>query len=111
MEALHSAAVKSFCPACGTPVDNPEVACASCFVSRASFPWDAVGQTVFIGSARETHDKSGHAQKAFICVRCAAPDGAGDTEAVDTLIVPRLVVRAGTVHRLETVVAGTGSPS
>ena len=39
------------------------------------------------------------------------PDGAGDTEPVETLIVPRLAVRAGTVHRLETVIAGTGSPS
>ena len=39
------------------------------------------------------------------------PDGAGDTEAVQTLIVPRLVVRAGTAHRHETVIAGTGSPS
>jgi dihydroorotase len=39
------------------------------------------------------------------------PDGAGDTEAVETLIVPRLVVRAGTAHRLETVIPGTGSPS
>jgi len=39
------------------------------------------------------------------------PDGAGDTEAVGTLIVPRLVVRAGTVHRLETVIPGTGSAS
>jgi len=39
------------------------------------------------------------------------PDGAGDTEAVETLIVPRLVVRAGTAHRLETVTSGTGSPS
>jgi len=39
------------------------------------------------------------------------PDGAGDTEPVETLIVPRLAVRAGTVHRLETVIAGNGSPS
>ena len=38
-------------------------------------------------------------------------DGAGDTEAVETLIVPRLVVRAGHAHRLETVIAGTGSPA
>src|SRR5262249_55221364 len=38
------------------------------------------------------------------------PDGAGDAEAVQTLIVPRLVVRAGIAHRLETVIAGTGSP-
>jgi dihydroorotase len=39
------------------------------------------------------------------------PDGAGDTETVEMLLVPRLVVRAGTAHRLETVIAGTGSPS
>ena len=39
------------------------------------------------------------------------PDGAGDTEAVRTLIVPRLVVRAGKAHRLEAVIPGTGSPS
>jgi dihydroorotase len=39
------------------------------------------------------------------------PDGAGDTEPVPTLIVPRLVVRAGTAHRLETVIPGTGPRS
>ena len=39
------------------------------------------------------------------------PDGAGDSETVATLIVPRLVVRAGTAHRLEALVPGTGSPS
>jgi dihydroorotase len=39
------------------------------------------------------------------------PDGAGDTEVVETLIVPRLVVRAGTAHRLETAIPGTGSRS
>jgi dihydroorotase len=39
------------------------------------------------------------------------PDGAGDTEAVGTLIIPRLVVRAGTAHRLDTVIPGTGSPT
>jgi dihydroorotase len=37
------------------------------------------------------------------------PDGAGDTEPVETLIVPRLVVRAGTAHRLDAVIPGTGS--
>jgi hypothetical protein len=37
------------------------------------------------------------------------PDGAGDTELVETLIVPRLVVRAGTAHRLDAVIPGTGS--
>jgi ABC-type multidrug transport system ATPase subunit len=84
LEARPSAAVQSFCPACGTAVDNPEVACASCFVSRASFPWDAVGQTVFIGSAREAyekgaHDQSSHAKNAFIWVRCEAPEDAADT--------------------------------
>ena len=31
------------------------------------------------------------------------PDGAGQSEVVDTLVVPRLVVRAGRVHRLEPV--------
>ena len=36
------------------------------------------------------------------------PDGAGDREAVETLFVPRLVVRAGTAHRLEAVMPGTG---
>jgi dihydroorotase len=43
------------------------------------------------------------------------PDGAGGTETVGTLIVPRLVVRAGTVYRLDPVIPGpvpaTGSPS
>ena len=39
------------------------------------------------------------------------PDGAGDTELVETLIVPRLVVRAGTAHRLDAVIPGTGSRS
>jgi len=39
------------------------------------------------------------------------PDGAGDTEAVETLIIPRLVVRAGTAHRLDTVIPGTGAPT
>jgi dihydroorotase len=34
------------------------------------------------------------------------PDGAGDSEVVETLIVPRLVVRAGTAHRLEAVIPG-----
>jgi dihydroorotase len=41
----------------------------------------------------------------------ALPDGAGDTEVVETLIVPRLVVRAGTAHRLDTVIPRTGSHS
>jgi len=31
------------------------------------------------------------------------PDGAGQSEVVETLIIPRLVVRAGQVHRLEPV--------
>jgi len=31
------------------------------------------------------------------------PDGAGQSEVVETLVVPRLVVRAGRVHRLEPV--------
>ncbi len=39
------------------------------------------------------------------------PDGAGDSEVVETLIVPRLVVRAGTAHRLDAVIPGTGSRS
>jgi len=34
------------------------------------------------------------------------PDGAGQSEVVDTLVVPRLVVRAGRVHRLEPVIRG-----
>ena len=29
------------------------------------------------------------------------PDGAGQSEVVETLVVPRLVVRAGQVHRLD----------
>jgi dihydroorotase len=41
----------------------------------------------------------------------ALPDGAGDSEVVETLIVPRLVVRAGTAHRLDAVIPGTGPPS
>ncbi len=36
------------------------------------------------------------------------PDGAGDSEVVETLVVPRLVVRAGTAHRLDAVIPGTG---
>ena len=39
------------------------------------------------------------------------PDGAGDSEPVGTLIVPRLVVRAGTAHRLDAVIPGAGSRS
>ncbi|HEX5301516.1 MAG TPA: amidohydrolase/deacetylase family metallohydrolase, partial [Streptosporangiaceae bacterium] len=38
------------------------------------------------------------------------PDGAGENEVVETLVVPRLVVRAGQVHRLEPaepVIAGS----
>jgi dihydroorotase len=34
------------------------------------------------------------------------PDGAGQSEMVETLIVPRLVVRAGRVHRLEPAIPG-----
>ena len=34
------------------------------------------------------------------------PDGAGRSEVVETLVVPRLVVRAGQVHRLEPVIRG-----
>ena len=34
------------------------------------------------------------------------PDGAGDSEVAETLIVPRLVVRAGTAHRLGPVIPG-----
>jgi len=37
------------------------------------------------------------------------PDGAGDSEPVGTLIVPRLVVRAGTAHRLDAVIPGSRS--
>jgi dihydroorotase len=37
------------------------------------------------------------------------PDGAGDSELVETLIVPRLVVRAGTAHRLDAVIPGSPS--
>jgi len=39
------------------------------------------------------------------------PDGAGDSEAVATLIVPRLVVRAGAAHPLDAAIPGTGSRS
>ncbi len=42
-----------------------------------------MGKTVFIGSAPEGNkpgsDKAGHAQDAFICVRCDAPHGAADS--------------------------------
>lgn len=34
------------------------------------------------------------------------PDGAGESEVVETLIVPRLVVRAGRAHRLDPVIPG-----
>ena len=34
------------------------------------------------------------------------PDGAGQSEVVETLVIPRLVVRAGRVHRLEPVIRG-----
>jgi dihydroorotase len=34
------------------------------------------------------------------------PDGAGESEVVETLIVPRLVVRAGRAHRLDPVTPG-----
>jgi len=36
----------------------------------------------------------------------ALPDGAGETEMVEKLIVPRLVVRAGQAHRLDPVIPG-----
>jgi dihydroorotase len=39
------------------------------------------------------------------------PDGAGDNEAIGMLIVPRLVVRAGTAHWLDAVIPGPGSRS
>jgi dihydroorotase len=35
------------------------------------------------------------------------PDGAGENEVVETLVVPRLVVRAGRVHRIEPVIPGS----
>jgi dihydroorotase len=35
------------------------------------------------------------------------PDGAGQSEVVETLVVPRLVVRAGRVHQLEPVIPGS----
>jgi dihydroorotase len=40
----------------------------------------------------------------------ALPDGAGESEAVETLIVPRLVVRAGRAHRLDPVTPGPVPP-
>jgi dihydroorotase len=39
------------------------------------------------------------------------PDGAGESEAVETLVVPRLVVRAGQAHRLDPVIPGPVPPS
>jgi len=36
----------------------------------------------------------------------ALPDGAGETEVVEKLVVPRLVVRAGQAHRLDPVIPG-----
>jgi predicted amidohydrolase len=36
----------------------------------------------------------------------ALPDGAGATEVVEKLVVPRLVVRAGQAHRLDPVIPG-----
>jgi dihydroorotase len=36
----------------------------------------------------------------------ALPDGAGESEAVGTLVVPRLVVRAGQAYRLDPVIPG-----
>src|SRR5215471_2165562 len=38
------------------------------------------------------------------------PDGAGESEAVETLVVPRLVVRAGRAHRLDPVTPGPVPP-
>ena len=40
----------------------------------------------------------------------ALPDGAGATEVVETLVVPRLVVRAGHAYRLDPVIPGPVSP-
>lgn len=40
----------------------------------------------------------------------ALPDGAGDSETVETLVVPRLVVRAGHAHRLDPVTPGPAPP-
>jgi dihydroorotase len=39
----------------------------------------------------------------------ALPDGTGKSEVVETLLVPRLVVRAGQVHRLGPVTPGTAA--
>jgi dihydroorotase len=39
------------------------------------------------------------------------PDGAGESEVVETLVVPRLVVRAGQAHRLDPVIPGPVPPS
>jgi dihydroorotase len=41
----------------------------------------------------------------------ALPDGAGGSEVVETLVVPRLVVRAGQAHRLDQVTPGPVPPS
>lgn len=38
------------------------------------------------------------------------PDGAGGSEVVETLVVPRLVVRAGQAHRLDPVIPGPVPP-
>jgi len=38
------------------------------------------------------------------------PDGAGQSEVVETLVIPRLVVRAGQVHRLDPVIRGAVPP-
>jgi dihydroorotase len=38
------------------------------------------------------------------------PDGAGESEVVETLVVPRLVVRAGQAHRLDPVTLGPLPP-
>jgi len=35
------------------------------------------------------------------------PDGAGQSEVVETLVIPRLVVRAGQVHRIDPVIPGS----
>jgi dihydroorotase len=40
----------------------------------------------------------------------ALPDGAGETEILETLVVPRLVVRAGQPHRLDPVIPGVVPP-
>ena len=60
---------KSVCASCGSVLDDAVLACSVCYACPPFFPWQAVGETIVIGS------NAAQAGSNFIRIGCGAPQG------------------------------------